>query len=50
MEPIQEMLTFQNKPQKIAACIDPGGRIANMGVNGKLVEFHIERLWSIPSR
>jgi alcohol dehydrogenase len=26
--------------------ITPGGRIANVGVHGKLVEFHIERLWS----
>jgi alcohol dehydrogenase len=24
----------------------PGGRIANVGVHGKPVEFHIERLWS----
>ena len=28
------------------AIIAPGGRIANVGVHGKLVEFHIERLWS----
>jgi alcohol dehydrogenase len=27
--------------------IAPGGRIANVGVHGKPVEFHIERLWSI---
>jgi len=26
--------------------IAPGGRIANVGVHGKPVEFHIERLWS----
>jgi len=26
--------------------IAPGGRIANVGVHGKLVEFHIEKLWS----
>lgn len=26
--------------------IAPGGRIANIGVHGKPVEFHIERLWS----
>ena len=26
--------------------IVPGGRIANVGVHGKPVEFHIERLWS----
>ena len=26
--------------------ITPGGRIANMGVHGKPVELHIERLWS----
>lgn len=28
------------------AIIAPGGRIANVGVHGKPVEFHIERLWS----
>src|ERR1700677_3798003 len=27
--------------------IAPGGRIANVGVHGKPVEFHIERLWSL---
>jgi alcohol dehydrogenase len=26
--------------------VAPGGRIANVGVHGKPVEFHIERLWS----
>jgi alcohol dehydrogenase len=26
--------------------IAPGGRLANVGVHGKPVEFHIERLWS----
>ena len=26
--------------------IAPGGRIANVGVHGKPVEFHLERLWS----
>ena len=26
--------------------ITPGGRIANVGVHGKPVEFHLERLWS----
>jgi alcohol dehydrogenase len=26
--------------------IAPGGRIANVGVHGQPVEFHIERLWS----
>ena len=26
--------------------IAPGGRIANVGVHGKPVEFHIEKLWS----
>jgi len=26
--------------------IAPGGRVANVGVHGKPVEFHIERLWS----
>lgn len=26
--------------------IAPGGRIANIGVHGKPVEFHIEKLWS----
>lgn len=28
------------------AIIAPGGRIANVGVHGKPVEFHIERLWA----
>lgn len=28
------------------AIIAPGGRIANVGVHGKPVELHIERLWS----
>jgi len=28
------------------AIIAPGGRIANVGVHGKSVEFHLERLWS----
>jgi alcohol dehydrogenase len=27
--------------------IAPGGRIANVGVHGKPVEFHLERLWSL---
>lgn len=26
--------------------LKPGGRIANIGVHGKSVEFHIERLWN----
>jgi len=28
------------------AIIAPGGRIANVGVHGKPVELHIEKLWS----
>ena len=28
------------------AIIAPGGRIANVGVHGKPVEFHIEKLWA----
>ena len=28
------------------AIIAPGGRIANVGVHGKSVEFHLERLWA----
>ena len=28
------------------AIIAPGGRIANVGVHGKPVEFHLEKLWS----
>lgn len=28
------------------AIIAPGGHIANVGVHGKSVEFHLERLWS----
>jgi alcohol dehydrogenase len=28
------------------AIIAPGGRIANVGVHGKPVELHLERLWS----
>jgi alcohol dehydrogenase len=28
------------------AIIAPGGRIANVGVHGKAVELHLERLWS----
>jgi alcohol dehydrogenase len=28
------------------AIIAPGGRIANVGVHGKAVEFHLERLWA----
>lgn len=28
------------------AIIAPGGRIANVGVHGKSVEFHLEKLWS----
>ncbi len=28
------------------AIIAPGGRIANMGVHGKSVELHLERLWA----
>ena len=27
--------------------VAPGGRIANVGVHGKPVELHIERLWSL---
>ena len=29
-----------------AAVIAPGGRIANVGVHGKSVDLHLERLWS----
>jgi alcohol dehydrogenase len=29
------------------AIIAPGGRIANVGVHGKAVELHLERLWSL---
>jgi alcohol dehydrogenase len=29
------------------AIIGPGGRIANVGVHGKAVELHLERLWSL---
>jgi len=28
------------------AIIAPGGRIANVGVHGKSVELHLERLWA----
>ena len=28
------------------AIVAPGGRIANVGVHGKAVEFHLERLWA----
>ena len=28
------------------AIIAPGGRIANVGVHGKPVELHLEKLWS----
>jgi alcohol dehydrogenase len=28
------------------AIIAPGGRIANVGVHGKAVELHLEKLWS----